>query len=166
MWLWTSLSLLLSAAQASVSPPQSPPFQLKPVQLLSSAQSRPQCVYLLWPCSPTNVPSPFPVPSVPLPLSPYLPPSSLLPPPPPPPLSIPLPFSVCLTSVSFPRAHWCLRIRCSRTSSWCSSSPPTRPSLTWPLTHSPTSAYQQPSLSHVAGYLLSIAGTTQSVSVW
>lgn len=68
--------LLLSAAQSSVSPPQSPPFQLQPVQLLSSAQSRPQCVYLLWPCSPTNVPSPFPVPSVPLPLSPYPPSSS------------------------------------------------------------------------------------------
>ena len=151
--------LLRSAAQTSVCPPQSPPFQLKPVQLLSSAQSRPQCVHLLWPCSPTNVPSPFPVPSVPLPLSPYL-----LLPPPPPPLSVPLPFSVCLTSVSFLRAHWCLRIRCSRMSSWCSSSPPTRPSPMWPLTRSPTSAYQQPSPSHAAGYLLSTAGTTQSVS--
>lgn len=145
------------------------------VHLLSSAQSHPQCVYLLWPCAPTNIPLPLPPPvpsvlSLPIPPSPFPPPcpSSL-----PRPSLLALPFSpsfslslsVCLTSVSFPRALWCLRIRCSRTSSWSSSSPPTPLSPTSQRTLSLTSAYRRPSLSHVADYLPSTAGTTQSVSV-
>lgn len=96
-----------------------------------------------FPCRP-SVPS---VLSVPLPSSPspFLQPTLL------PFLSLPFSFSVCLTSVSFPRALWCLRIRCSRMSSWCSSFPPTLPWHTSRPTRSPTSAYQQPWRSHVAG---------------
>lgn len=134
------------------------------LHLLSWCWSHPQCVYLLRPCAPTNIPFPFPPSHLfCLSLFPHSPFPSPLPPDPPfSPLSFS--FSVCLTSVSFPRALWCLRIKCSRMSSWCSSSPPTPPSHTSQPTRCLTSAYQQPSPSHVAACLLSTAGTTPSVS--
>lgn len=50
--------------KASVSLHQSPPCQPKPIspepQTTSEFLSHPQCVHLLWPCAPTNVPSTFP----------------------------------------------------------------------------------------------------------
>lgn len=165
MFIILVLDFWAQQCEASVSPHVKPkPISPKPDQPVPPppllALKPPQCVNLFWPCAPTNLPFPSP-PSVPSVLSFPIPPSPTLPPLysltfPPLYLSLSIcPFlSVCLTSVSFPRALWCLRIRCSRMSSWCSSSPPTLPSHTLQPTRCPTSASRRPSLSRVAGCLL------------
>lgn len=68
-----------------------------------------------------------------------------------------------LNSISFCRPHWCSQSRCSRTSSWCSSSHPTRPSPMWLPIHNQASPTQPSSQSPPTASSLSTSGTASLV---